>query len=477
LAVTITTGQQIHQSPAIQAAIDTVVAEVETHCSAVTDVRAPDPALALSYEALCKRVGDARGRPVLYPYVGSGAGQGALVELADGSVKWDLITGIGVHFFGHSDLDLIRASLHASVGDTLKHGALQTNMEPVTFSEVLLEQAGRGSDLKYCYLSTSGAMANENALKVCFHKHAPAVRVVAFEHCFMGRSWAMSQIGDKAANRVGIPLNVHVDYMPFYDPHAAAAMGKKKYIDGAVAQLETYFDRYPGQHACFVFELVQGEGGFNVGDRDYFRALMGLCKDRGVAVWDDEIQSFGRTEAMFAYDHFGVGDLVDVFCVGKMTQACATLFTETYNPKPGLLSGTFTGEGVSFAVGQRIIERLRDGDWYGSEGRFAAHHAAFRAQVDDLASRHPDWFPVGDGIHDHAGGIGGMMRFSPFGGAKDAVIATAKACFDEGVILFWCGHGPFHIRMLPPLPSMSLTDWPRIFEVIERAMARVASTR
>ena len=65
---------------------------------------------------------------------------GALVELRDGSVKWDMITGIGVHFFGHSDPDLIRAALEAALDDTVKHGNLQSNFDGYHFSEVLLEQ-------------------------------------------------------------------------------------------------------------------------------------------------------------------------------------------------------------------------------------------------------------------------------------------------------------------------------------------------
>ena len=39
-------------------------------------------------------------------------------------------------------------------------------------------------------------MANESALKVCFQKNAPASRVLAFEHCFMGRSTTMAQLGN-----------------------------------------------------------------------------------------------------------------------------------------------------------------------------------------------------------------------------------------------------------------------------------------
>jgi len=476
-----TTGHALRHDERIHTAIDTILERIHTHNATITDVRAPDPSLAIDFEKMLDNAGRIKGRPLLYPSISSGAGNGALVEMADGSVKWDMLTGIGVHFMGHGNPKVLRAQLEAGLLDTTKHGNLQTSYDAVEFGERLVSLASRSSDLVHAFVTTSGAMANESAIKVCYQKHAPASRVLAFEHCFMGRSVTMCQIGDSAAGRQGVPLSTQVDYIPFYDPIRAEQMGgASKFIDYAAHRLERHIDRYPGQHSCFIFELVQGEGGFNVANRDYFKTLMEICKAHDIAVWDDEIQSFGRTESMFAFEMYDLGRYVDVFCVGKMTQACATLFTEEYNPKPGLLSGTFTGATVDFTAGNALLDELASGDHYGPEGGFAKHHAAFRQQVKALAAKHPGWFEGCDGEGcpsgcGHAGGVGGMMRFTPFGGEKDRIIAACKAAYDEGVICFWCGHGPFHIRMLPPLPVMKLEDWPRVFACFERALSKVAS--
>jgi 4-aminobutyrate aminotransferase-like enzyme len=474
LAAPATLGQQLHQSPGVRAAIGQIIGEVKAKSAQLTDVRPPRADLKQTYDDLLARATAVRGRGLLYPYIGSGIGNGALVELADGSVKWDMICGIGVHFFGHSDPGLAEAALASGLDDTLKHGNLSSNFEPYEFMEALLREAGRNSKLKHCYLSTSGAMANENAVKICYQKHAPAPRVIAFKDCFMGRSTTMAQIGDTPDYRQGLPLNVLVDYMPFFDEHQAQQQGLAKYIDGAVAMLTELLDRYPGQHACFIFELVQGEGGFNVGNRDFFKALMDLCRARKVAIWDDEIQTFGRLPRMFAFEHFNLGEYVDVMTIGKMTQACATLWTEGMNPKGGLLSGTFTGEGVSFRMGQQVIERLSSGGYYGDNGLIAKHHATFREQALTLMAKHSSWFPAVPGQSELVGGIGGMMKFTPFGGVKDKINAVCKACFEEGVVLFYCGHGPYHIRMLPPLGVMKLEQWPRVFACIEKGMAKAA---
>lgn len=475
-----TIGEQLRNSPALESAIAAAVDEIKAKSEQITDCRPPAQELAESYQALMDRAGATRGRGLMYPYIGSGLGNGALVELADGSVKWDMIAGIGVHYFGHSDPELIEAAFRGAVDDTIKHGNLQSNMEAFEFSETILAEAARASNFKVCFLSTSGAMANENALKICFQKHAPANRVLAFADCFMGRSMAMSLLGDAAGNRQGIPLNMQVDYMPFYDEVEAQRVGQAKHIETIVVQLKRLIERYPGQYACFVFELVQGEGGFNTAPPEFFKALMECCKNNNIAVWADEIQTFGRTEKMFMYEHLGIGEYIDVMCIGKMSQACATLFTEDYNPKPGLLSGTFTGETVSFTVGKRTVERLRDGGYYGPDGINARHHRLFCEQVRALAAKHPDWFPdvpevVGQaGVKDICGGLGGMMRFTPFGGKKEPIVKACRECFDEGVVVFYCGHGPFHIRMLPPLGVMKEEDWPRVFEVVERGLAKAA---
>ena len=483
-----TVGDQLWNSPALETAVSQVVSQVKAASAKITDVRPADGALRQSYEQLMARAADVRGRALLYPYLGSGVGNGALVELADGSVKWDMITGIGVHFFGHSEPDLLATAVKSGIADTLQNGNLQSNFEAYRFAEVLLELAKKNSRLKFCYCSTSGAMANENALKVCYQKHAPASRVIAFRDCFMGRSVTMSQIGDAAANRVGIPLSTLVDYMPFYDSAAAKRMqagdvsGQTRYIDSCVARLREYVERYPKQHACFIFEFVQGEGGFNTAPREFFLELIKVCREAKIAVWDDEIQTFGRTTSMFAYEALNLGEFVDVFCIGKMTQVCATLFTEEYNPGPGLLSGTFTSTATAFNVGIKVLEKLAaNADaYYGPGGKFASHHAHFVKHVRALAQKHPEWFSKNTKwgeVDDIVGGTGGMMKFTPFAGDKDKVNKACRHLFDAGVIAFYCGHGPYHIRMLPPLPVMKEEDWPRVFACIEKGLASAAAEK
>jgi len=284
----------------------------------------------------------------------------------------------------------------------------------------------------------------------------------------------MSQIGDAAAYRQGIPLSTLVDYMPFYDPQLGA-----RGIEMALWHLKQYIHRYPGQHACFVMELVQGEGGFNTAPREFFVALMETCKAAGIPVWDDEVQSFGRTESMFAFERLGLGEYIDVVTIGKMSQACACLFHADMNPKPGLLSGTFTASTSAFQVGLEALRTMRDGGYYGADGRNAKLHAAFREHAAKLVAKRPEWFtPVKDSFGrastQYVGGTGGMCRFTPFGGDKDRIMKFLQNLFEDGVMAFYCGHGPYHVRMLPPVGVMQPEQWGPVFEIVERSLARTA---
>jgi 4-aminobutyrate aminotransferase-like enzyme len=459
--------------PQVQQSIDAIVARVRAAQAALTGARAADPARRAAFDAAMKRTADVRGRGPIMPYLGTGHGSGPLVELLDGSVKWDMLNGIGVHMFGHGDPRMVAAALRAGLSDLCMQGNLTSNQDSVAFGEFLVGEAGKSSRIAHCFVSNSGCMVNEAALKVCMQKTGGAPRVIAFQDCFMGRSITMSQIGDAAAYRQGLPLSTLVDYMPFYDPLLGA-----RSIEMAVWHLKQYIHRYPGQHACFVMELVQGEGGFNTAPREFFVALMETCKAAGIPVWDDEVQSFGRTESMFAFERLGLGEHVDVITLGKMSQACACLMTADMNPKPGLLSGTFTASTSAFQVGMEALRTMRDGGYYGPEGRNAKLHAAFRRHAEALVAKRPEWFPeVKDqfgrpGI-SKVGGTGGMCRLTPYGGDKDRIMKLLHAMFEDGVMAFYCGHGPYHIRMLPPVGVMQPEQWAPVFEIIERTMSKM----
>ena len=75
------------------------------HAQSLHAVQHAEVDASADYAALLKSFKDARGSALWYDYVGSGLGRGPWVELADGSVKCDMIGGIGVLGVGRG-LDL-----------------------------------------------------------------------------------------------------------------------------------------------------------------------------------------------------------------------------------------------------------------------------------------------------------------------------------------------------------------------------------
>src|SRR6185312_3285962 len=218
----------------------------------------PRPAideLKQAYSQSLQQFAELRGGPLYYPYLASGIGRGPLVELADGSVKYDMITGIGVHYLGHSHPLLLDSSIDAALNDTIMQGNLQQNEPSLEVCRRLVDFAIQsGAPLKHAFLTTSGAMANENALKLVLSKKSPASRILAFEHTFAGRSFVLSQITDKPAYRAGLPTVINVDYVPFFDYNCPKESTQK-----AVSVLQSHLVRYPKQHAVMWMELVLGE--------------------------------------------------------------------------------------------------------------------------------------------------------------------------------------------------------------------------
>src|SRR4051794_35102145 len=167
-------AQSLFADPRVEQAKRLLQQAVADHQKSLTAIRPPNPELKLSYDQALAHFAQSRGGPLFYPYLGSGIGNGALVELADGSVKLDMISGIGVHYLGHSHPLLIAAGVDAPLRDTVMQGNLQQNVESVPLSKTLVDLANtpfsrdpKGSAppprIAHAFLTTSGAMANENA--------------------------------------------------------------------------------------------------------------------------------------------------------------------------------------------------------------------------------------------------------------------------------------------------------------------------
>lgn len=434
------------------------------HTSKITGVKGPNPELKESYDSLLKKMAEFRGGALFYNYLGSGIGNGPLVELADGSVKYDFITGIGVHYMGHSHPGVIDAQINGAISNTVMNGHLQQNQDSAALLELFSKEACKyGAGVKNVFLSTSGAMANENAFKIIFQKRAPANRFFAFEKCFAGRTLGMAFVTDKAAYRQGLPKTIDVDYIPFYD-----ANDHQGSIDRAVYAMKKQITRFPGGHAGFIMEVIQGENGSWVGHTDFFMALINVCKENNISVLIDEVQTFARTTELFAFQFFKLDKHVDVVSVGKNSQVCATLFTDDHKPKPGLMSQTFTGSASQIAAAHYVISSIVNGGYLGENGKIMKLHARFKENLEKISKKHPEKLkgPFG---------VGAMVAMTVFNGDEPKSKAFTIKLFENGVLSFMAsGHPTTRVRFLMPVMVTEEKHIDEVCAIIEKTLGEIA---
>lgn len=428
----------IRNSERLQEMISALVAEAQAQSQSITGVQPANPEKKDHFAKQLAAFAGVRGRPLFFDYVSSGLGHGPYVQLEDGSVKIDLINGIGVHILGHSHPALVKASIEGSLEDVVNQGHLQAGALYQEVSQKLVDMA-KGSRLKHCWLTTCGTMANENALKMARQKNSPAKYVLAMANAFSGRSTMMAEITDNPNYKQGLPNYNEVLRVPFYDKFDAARSQEL-----ALQDLRKHIAEHPNEIAMFCFEPILGEGGYRVAPLEYYRPLLEECKQNNIAIWADEVQTFLRTGEAYAFQSLGFGDYVDICTVAKTAQIGATLYTEEYNPKPGLIAGTFAGATAALSSGMAVLEEMSGGSYFGENGRVAEIHKVFTSELQKICEGSCK------GLLEDPDGMGLMVAVTPFGGNKEKVMKLIKHLFKNGVICFGCGKVPFRIRFLVP---------------------------
>jgi acetylornithine/N-succinyldiaminopimelate aminotransferase len=159
------------------------------------------------------------------------------------------------------------------------------------------------------FFCNSGAEANEAAIKLA-RKYAHVKRnienpvILTANASFHGRTLAtVTATGQPKYQKNFSPLVPGFHYVPYNDFAALKA---------ALAELNS--DR--PQVAAILLEPLQGEGGVNPGDRDYFQQVRQLCDDTGILLILDEVQvGVGRTGKLWGYENLGIEP--DIFSSAK----------------------------------------------------------------------------------------------------------------------------------------------------------------
>jgi len=412
--------------------IDQLVESIQQQSLLINSVQEADPQKAESYRQSLKCIAQLRGRPALYPYISSGIGQGPFVQLQDGSIKLDFICGIGPHILGHSHPRLIKSALLGALEDTTMQGHLQFSEIYKNILEKLMSLV-KSSRLKQAWICPSGSMANENALKAIRQKQNGARKIVAFKRAFAGRTTLMTEITDNPQVKQGLPSYEEVLRVPFCpeDP------------ERSLEALKSHYKTFGKDIACFMVELMQGDGGCYLAGRDFFIPLFEFCKEHKMAIWVDEVQTFARSGEFFAFDKLNLGSYVDVCTIGKAMQLSVSLWTNEYNPKPGLVSGTFASSSSSLYSGLEVLNVLDEQNYMGKTGQICKVHKQWMNRLKTLEQ---------ENLISEIEGWGLMIGATPLKGHA-IMPKLLQLLFQKGLMCYSCGVDS-HKRLRFLLPAV-----------------------
>lgn len=252
----------------------------------------------------------------------------------------DLYSGHGVISIGHTQPHYV-----AKVKEQLDAIGFYSNAIQNPLQVELAQKLGElsGYDDYALFLCSSGAEANENALKLASF-HNGKSRVIAFDNSFHGRTSAAVAVTDN--KKIVAPINAQqvVTFLPLNQ------------IDLVETELQK------GDICTVIIEGIQGVGGLDEGTTEFFQALEKLCKQYEAVLILDEVQSgYGRSGKFFAHQYHNIK--ADIICLAKGMgngfPIGGILIAPHFKASYGLLGTTFGGSHLACAAGIAVLDVIK----------------------------------------------------------------------------------------------------------------------
>ncbi len=293
----------------------------------------------------------------------------AVVEDVDGNLLIDMASAIGVANVGHNNPYVIERVKRAL--DTMINFAAHDFYTPAIglLAKKLGELAPINAEYAKVFFGNSGTESVESGIKIVRHNRAPYL--IAFFRAFHGRTLgSLALTCSKPVHRKTfystIPGVVHAPYPDPYrnprheeDPEEVGKLAIEFIEDYILAH---YVD--PEEVGAIVFEPVQGEGGYVVPPKSFFRGLERLRKDYGILLFDDEVQAgMGRTGKLFAIEHFDLRpDIITLAkALGGGVPIGATIIRPDLDFKGyGYHSSTFGGNNLAVLAALGTLEYMEE---------------------------------------------------------------------------------------------------------------------
>jgi taurine--2-oxoglutarate transaminase len=255
-------------------------------------------------------------------------------------------------------------------------------------------------DIRKTFFSTSGAEANEGAIKVA-RMAMGKEKIIARWRTYHGSTLGAMALSNDYRNWAAEPaipsvihcLDPYCYRCPFGLTYPGCDLQCAKHVEDVVR-----FEGGARRVAGFIAEPVVGSNGIVVPPDGYFQKIREICDRYEMAMMCDEVMSgFGRTGKWFAIEHWGV--VPDVITMAKgISSGYVPLgatsirpwLAEKFENNPWVHGHTYSGHTLAMAAGIATIEAYRAD---GLIQRSAEMGEYLKKKALELMDKHPS---VGD---------------------------------------------------------------------------------
>lgn len=263
---------------------------------------------------------------------------------AKGRRYLDLFPGWGVGILGHAHPRIAKV-LYQQAKELIHIPNNLYHPYQALLAKEIIKSAFRGR----VFFANSGAEAVEGAIKLvrAWGKKQGRHKIIVMKNSFHGRTLgALSATAQR---------NYQYPFRPLLSGFKVAEFGN-------IESLKKQFDK---KVAAVMLEVIQGEGGVNLAESEYFYEIKRFCQKHNLLLIFDEVQTgMGRTGKMFAFQNYGIEP--DIFTLAKGLGAgfpiSALVVKEKYAQvfSAGMHASTFGGSPLACRIGCEVFSLIRE---------------------------------------------------------------------------------------------------------------------
>jgi len=384
----------------------------------------------------------------------------------------DWSSGVLITNAGHSHPDVIKA-IQEQTASHMIASYMFPNAARARFAERFSELLPEGH--KKVFLLSTGSEAVECAIKLCrTHGIRAGGRkknvIVSFEKAFHGRTLGSQQAGGIPALKEWI-VNLDTGFVqvPFPDGFRTTDTSFDFFLKCLADQ------GVSAPNVCgVILETYQG-GSAAFAPVEYMQQLRKWCDGHKALLVCDEVQAgFGRTGAMWGFEHYGI--VPDLSTWGKGISSSLPIAAVAGRADvmdlhpPGSMSSTHSGNPVCCAAALASLEVVVRENL---PAQAARKGAILLSRLKAMMAKHPEI-----GCVDGKGMVAGIACIKPGSNKEphpDLAWDIVERCWHKGLLMFMpVGFGGATVKICPPI-VISDEALEESLQVFEEAFAEVAA--